>query len=78
MVKTSQGLRFFSGFGKKKRLQTAWCLSGAKFFMHHDDIAAVVLELRSRKIVVDVHLVESFSLPQITKEFSEFPSSGEF
>lgn len=32
-IKTSSGLRYFSGFGKAKRIQTAWSLAGAKLFL---------------------------------------------
>ncbi|WP_423841126.1 hypothetical protein ONE56_16705 [Vibrio mytili] len=33
VIETSSGLRYFSGFGKSKRIQTAWSLAGAKLFM---------------------------------------------
>ena len=33
LIKTSSGRRYFSGFGKSQRVQTAWSLAGAKLFM---------------------------------------------
>lgn len=33
LIKTSSSRRYFSGFGKAKRIQTAWSLAGAKLFL---------------------------------------------
>lgn len=33
LIETRSGRRYFAGFGKSKRIQTAWALAGAKLFM---------------------------------------------
>lgn len=33
VIKTPSGRRFFCGFGKSQRVQTAWSLAGAKLFL---------------------------------------------
>ena len=63
MVKTAQGLRFFSEFGKKNRVQTAWCLSGSKLFLIEDELLLIVRKLESLNKVVSVHAVECSLLP---------------
>ncbi|PQJ84619.1 hypothetical protein [Aliivibrio sifiae] len=57
MVNTSRGLRFFSGFGKKNRVLTAWCLSGAKLFLL-EDARSCFDKLQSLNKEVFVHTVE--------------------
>ncbi|MUK51432.1 hypothetical protein [Aliivibrio fischeri] len=57
MVNTSRGLRFFSGFGKKNRVLTAWCLSGAKLFLL-DDARSTFDKLQSLNKEVFVHTVD--------------------
>lgn len=63
MVQTAQGLRFFSEFGKKNRVQTAWCLSGAKLFLIEDELLLIVRKLKSLNKVVSVHIVECYVSP---------------
>ncbi|WP_375320538.1 hypothetical protein [Aliivibrio logei] len=57
MVNTSRGLRFFCGFGKKNRVLTAWCLSGAKLFLD-DDARSAFDKLQSLNKEVFVHTVQ--------------------
>ncbi|EKO3426333.1 hypothetical protein NTK89_002332 [Vibrio fluvialis] len=33
LIKTTSGRRYFCGFGKAQRVQTAWSLAGAKLFL---------------------------------------------
>lgn len=57
MVNTSRGLRFFCGFGKKNRVLTAWCLSGAKLFLI-EDARSTFEKLQSLNKEVFVHTVQ--------------------
>lgn len=58
MVQTAQGLRFFYEFGKKDRVNTAWCLSGAKLFGDDDELLMIFKKLNSLGKVVSIHPVE--------------------
>lgn len=62
MVQTAQGLRFFYGFGKKARVNTAWCLSGAKLFGDDDELLIIFKKLNSLGKIVSVHHVECSSI----------------
>ncbi|WP_066014345.1 hypothetical protein [Endozoicomonas atrinae] len=46
--------RWFTGFGKKKRLQSAWSLAGAQLFNSHCSLNEAIEGLEKKKIKYDV------------------------
>lgn len=49
-IKTQNGFRYFSGWGKNKSVQTAWSIAGAKLFLAFDDNLDPVTEhLKTKK-----------------------------
>ncbi|QDO86513.1 hypothetical protein FM037_03000 [Shewanella psychropiezotolerans] len=49
-IKTRSGERFFSGWGKGGRVQTAWSLAGAKLFLVciREDLDLVISKLKAK------------------------------
>jgi len=60
--KNAPSTRFFSSFGKNKRLSTAWSLAGAKLFMKHGDqtIEKIKKTLEQKKVRYSIAHVELF------------------
>ncbi|WP_108944112.1 hypothetical protein [Shewanella halifaxensis] len=48
-IKTNRGERYFYGFGKGGRVQTAWSLAGAKLFLAAQVPAVVINALKDKK-----------------------------
>lgn len=59
------GNRFFYGFGKGGRVQTAWSLAGAGFFVEYENnghLGDVLTKLKNKKIKFKVSLVRVVDL----------------
>ena len=60
-VETNSGTRFFSGFGKRQHVKTAWHIAGSKFFTSEalsDDVREVCNILTSKGKTFSVHEVK--------------------
>ncbi len=65
IINTPSGQRYFSHFGNKSSIQTAWTLAGAKLFMVDapEHLKPVLQKLTAKNKTFTLHLVHFSSVP---------------
>ncbi len=74
LIETTSGRRYFSGFGKAKRIQTAWSLAGAKLFMVDMPLMSCLLDHSLEIKQVTEHLAskkKKFQIVSVSAEVTQ-------